>query len=207
MQNITRKNSLFLLILILVISSCSNKEFDTTEEIFAFISEEDNGYCYKMEVNGVSYTLQYKPTDLMVQQELNGKLNEPEIVRLRNKYSKNLYFNLSMSIQGKELLSNTAIDRNKFNQLVNDLVFNMPEKVSLLSAKKDTLSIIDCIYPRMYGMSNSTTILIIYPRDKEILKEEYIYFIVQDLGLNTGEIKFKIPTKQLNKEPKLNFKN
>lgn len=201
-----KRNSLFL-ILIVIISSCGNKSFDTAEEIVAFISDEDNGYKYSKEVNGVTYSLQYRPTDLMVQQELVGISNEKEIIRLREKYSKNLYFNLSMSIEGKELLSNTAIDRNKFNQLVNDLVFNMPEKVSLLSAKKDTLSIIDCIYPRMYGMSNSTTILIIYPRDKEILNEEFIYFIVQDLGLNTGEIKFKIPTKQLNKEPKLNFKN
>lgn len=199
-----KRNSLFL-ILIVIISSCGNKSFDTAEEISAFVSDEDNGYKYSKEVNGVTYSLQYRPTDLMVQQELIGISNEKEIIRLREKYSKNLYFNLSMSIEGKELLSNTAIDRNKFNQLVNDLVFNMPEKVSLLSAKKDTLSIIDCIYPRMYGMSNSTTILIIYPRDKEILNEEFIYFIVQDLGLNTGEIKFKIPTKQLNKEPKLNF--
>ena len=201
-----KRNSL-LLMLTIIISSCGNKSFNTAEEISAFISEEDNGYKYSKEVNGVNYSVQYRPTDLMVQQELVGKSNEQDIIRLRDKYSKNLYFNLSMSIEGKELLSNTAIDRNKFNQLVNDLVFNMPEKVALLSAKKDTLSIIDCIYPRMYGMSNSTTILIIYPRDKEILNEEFIYFIIQDLGLNTGEIKFKIPTKQLNKEPKLNFKN
>ena len=206
MQNMIKRNSL-LLMLTIIISSCGNKSFNTAEEISAFISEEDNGYKYSKEVNGVNYSVQYRPTDLMVQQELVGKSNEQDIIRLRDKYSKNLYFNLSMSIEGKELLSNTAIDRNKFNQLVNDLVFNMPEKVALLSAKKDTLSIIDCIYPRMYGMSNSTTILIIYPRDKEILNEEFIYFIIQDLGLNTGEIKFKIPTKQLNKEPKLNFKN
>ncbi len=204
MKNMIKRNS-FLLMLILIISSCGNKSFDTAEEMVAFISDEKNEYCYEKEVNGVKYILQYRPTDLMVGQELVNKSDENEIIKLRDKYKKNIYFNLSMSTGGKELLNNSSIDRNKFNQMVNDLVFNMSKKVSLYTSEKDTLPIIDCIYPRMYGMSNSTTILMIYPRDKKILDEEYFYFTVQDLGLNTGEINFKIYTKQINKEPKLNF--
>ncbi len=205
MQNITRKNSLFLLILILVISSCSNKEFDTTEEIFAFISDEDNGYKYSKEVNGVDFTLQYRPTDLLVQQELGDSLSEKKIKQLREKYSKYLYFNLSMSLDGKELLSNVVRDKQQFGQMVNDLAFYMNQKVHLYTPEKDTLAMTDFVYPRMYGMTNATTILIVYPRDKQFLKEGYLNFTIEDLGLNTGEIKFKVQTQPLENEPQLNF--
>ncbi len=205
MQNITRKNSLFLLMLILVISSCSNKEFDTTEEIFAFISDEDNGYKYSKEVNGVDFTLQYRPTDLLVQQELGDSLSEKKIKQLREKYSKYLYFNLSMSLDGKELLSNVVRDKQQFGQMVNDLAFYMNQKVHLYTPEKDTLAMTDFVYPRMYGMTNATTILIVYPRDKQFLKEGYLNFTIEDLGLNTGEIKFKVQTQPLENEPQLNF--
>lgn len=206
MQNMAKRNSIILLF-IMLISSCGSKEFDTTEEIFAFISDEENGYCFKKEVNGVEYILQYRPTDIMIQQELVQKSDVFEVKKLRNKYNKNLYFNLSMSIDGKEILNTPTVDRNKYNQMVNDLVFNMPEKVALYTAEKDTLTMIDCVYPRMYGMSKSTTILLVFLREEEYLNKEYLYFTVQDLGLNTGEISFKIPSKQLNIEPKLNFKD
>lgn len=204
MQNMIKRNSLFL-ILMVVISSCGNKSFDTAEEVSAFISDEDNEYCYKKDVNGVTYTLQYRPTDLMVQQELEDSISEKKVKQLRVKYNKYLYFNLSMSLNGQELLSNVVRDKQQFGQMVNDLAFNMDQKVHMYSPIKDTLAMTDFVYPRMYGMTNSTTILIVYPRDKRFLKEDYLNFTIEDLGLNTGEVKFKVKTQPLKKEPQLNF--
>lgn len=205
MQNITRKNSVFLLMLLVIISSCSNKKFDTAEEIFAYIADEENGYKYTKDINGVSYTLQYRPTDLLVQQELGDSLSEKKVKQLREKYNKYLYFNLSMSLNGQELLSNVVRDKAQFGQMVNDLAFNMDQKVHLYTPEKDTLAMTDFVYPRMYGMTNATTILIVYPRDKQFLNEDELNFTIEDLGLNTGEVKFKINTQPLKNEPQLNF--
>jgi hypothetical protein len=199
-----KRNSLFLL-LVLIISSCGNKSFDTAEEIVAFISDEDNEYCYKKEVNGVTYTLQYRPTDLLVQQELGDSISEKKVKQLREKYNRYLYFNLSMSLNGQELLSNVVRDKQQFGQMVNDLAFNMDQKVHLYTPVKDTIAMTDFVYPRMYGMTNATTILIVYPRDKQFLKEDYLNFTIEDLGLNTGEVKFKVNTQSLKNEPQLNF--
>ena len=199
-----RRNSIYLLLIILV-SSCSNKTFDTTEEIFAYIGDEENGYCYKKEVNGVSYVLQYRPTDVMVQQELGDSKSKEELKALKEKYNKYMYFNLSMAMNGQELLSNVVKDKAQFGQMVNDLAFNMDQNVNLYTPSKDTLVMVDFIYPRMYGMTNSTTILIVYPRDVNYLKEEYLNFTIEDLGLNTGEVKFKVKTSPLQNEPQLSF--
>ena len=193
------------MLLVLIISSCGNKSFDTAEEIVAFISDEDNEYCYKKEVNGVTYTLQYRPTDLLVQQELGDSISEKKVKQLREKYNRYLYFNLSMSLNGQELLSNVVRDKQQFGQMVNDLAFNMDQKVHLYTPVKDTIAMTDFVYPRMYGMTNATTILIVYPRDKQFLKEDYLNFTIEDLGLNTGEVKFKVNTQSLKNEPQLNF--
>ena len=193
------------MLLLVIISSCGNKTFDTTEEIVAFVSDEDNEYSYQKEVNGVAYTLQYKPTDLLVQQELGDSISDKKVKELREKYSKYLYFNLSMSLNGQELLSNVVRDKQQFGQMVNDLAFNMDQKVHFYTPEKDTLAMADFVYPRMYGMTNATTILIVYPRDEQYLKEDYLNFTIEDLGLYTGEVKFKVATKPLKREPRLNF--
>jgi hypothetical protein len=204
MLNMIIRNSTYLL-LILAITSCGSKTFDSTDELLEYISDEDNEYKYSKSVNGVDYVLQYRPTDLLVNQELGDEKDKNKIKELREKYSKFLYFNLSMSMNNKELLSNVVRDKAQFGQMVNDLAFNMDEKVHVFTPDKDTLTMTDFVYPRMYGLTNSTTIMLVYPRDKNYLKEEYLNLTIEDLGLYTGEVKFKIQTEVLNNEPKLNL--
>jgi hypothetical protein len=198
------KNSILLLMLLLFVSSCT-KSFDSAQEMNAYIAAEDNGYQYKKTVNGVDYVLQYRPTDLLVKQELGDKHDDKQVESLRAKYHQYLYFNLSMSKNNQELLNGVARDKAKFGQMVNDLAFGMEEKVNLYTPSKDTLAMADFIYPRMYGMSNSTSIMIVYPREDKYMKQDYLNFAIQDLGLDTGEIKFKLNTQKLQNEPQLRF--
>jgi hypothetical protein len=201
-----QKNSLLLLLSLLFLSSCS-KTFDTQQEMNDYIKNPDHGYSYTKTIVGVDYELQYRPTDALVKQELGDKHDDKQVAILRKKYRKYLYFNLSMSKNNQELLNGVARDKAKFGQMVNDLAFGMEEKVQLYTPSKDTLAMADFIYPRMYGMSNSTSIMIVYPRDEKYMSQAYLNFVVQDLGLDTGEIKFKLNTKALQNEPKLNFNN
>ena len=204
MRSMKLKNSLVLLLFTILISSCGNS-FDSQEEMTAFITDEDNGYQYKKTVNGVDYTLQYRPTDLLVKQELSGKYTEKQVEDLRAQYGKYLYFNLSMSKNNQELLNGLARDKERFGQMVNELAFGMEEKVHLFTPKKDTLAMADFIYPRMYGMTDATTLMIVYPRDEKFMQEDYLNFTIEDLGLDTGEIKFKVKTSELKNEPQLRF--
>lgn len=201
MENMT-KNSLLLLLLIVLFSSCC-KSFDTQEEMAVYIAEEDNGYQYKKTINGVDYILQYRPTDLLVKQELTDNYSDKQVIALREKYHKYLYFNLSMSKNNQELLNGLARHKQKFGQMVNDLAFGMDEKVHLYTPEKDTLEIADFIYPRMYGMTNATVIMLVYPREEKHMKADYLNLAIEDLGLNTGEIKFKINMQAIQNQPQL----
>jgi hypothetical protein len=203
MLNMVR-NSLLPLILVLFVSSCT-QTFGTQEEMNDYIQDEDNGYNYKKTVVGVDYVLQYQPTDLLVKQELGDNNDPTQVDKLRQKYNKYLYFNLSMSKNNQELLNGVARDKAKFGQMVNELAFGMEEKVHLYTPEKDTLAMADFIYPRMYGMSNATSIMIVYPRDSKYMTKNYLNFVIEDLGLDTGDIKFKLNTQALLKEPQLQF--
>jgi hypothetical protein len=199
---IRNKYSIFLILLLL--SACA-KTFDSPKEMMAYITVEENGYCYKKSVVGVDYTLQYRPTDLLVNQEVGVVFDKKKIKELRAKYNKYLYFNLSMSRNKQELLNGMVRDKAKFGQMVNDLAFNMDQKVHVYTPEKDTLPMADFIYSRMFGMTNNTSIMIVYPRDAKALNQEYLSFSIEDLGLFTGEVRFKLNTKAIKNEPQLQF--
>jgi|SRR5690606_6598286 len=194
-----------LLISSILLTSCSSKTFNTEDELWEYVKDEGNGYIQTKTVKGVEYSILYRPTDILVKQELNADFSEEVIDSLRNKYKEYMYFNVSMSKNNRELLSNVAGNRDQFGAMVNELAFGMEQKVHMYTPAKDTLALVDYIYPRMYGMSNATTIMFVYPRNKEYLKEEYINLAIEDLGFYTGDVTFKIPTEPLMNEPELKF--
>lgn len=196
-----------LYVSLILLFGCSTKVFKDEGELLNYIKDTSNGYAQHKLINGIEYTLMYRPTDVLVMQELGDSIREERVEQLRNKYSKYMYFNLSMSQNNQELLSTAPKNRNEFGAMVNQLVFGMKDKVHLFTKSKDTLEMTDFVYPRMYGFSKSTTILFVYPREIDNLKEDYLTFTIEDLGLNTGEVKFKIPSKKIINEPTITFKN
>ena len=179
--------------------------FDTTEEMWTYLKNPEHQYIQTKTVNGVNFSIVYKPTDLLVQQELGKEISSKAIDSLRKKYEKYLYFNLSMSKNNQELLNTVAGNKEQFGAMVNELAFGMEQKVHLYTPQKDIIPMADYIYPRMYGMSGATTMLLVYPRDKQLVDSDYMTFTIEDLGFYTGEVKLKISTKIINNEPQLRF--
>jgi len=198
------RNSIYIFLAILF-AGCESKTFDSKTSLLRYVSDEDNHLSYQKTINGIDFILQYRPTDEMVAIELGESKDQKKINELRTKYYKYMYFNLSMSKNNQELLSDVADDQGGFSKLTNELLFEMGEKVHLFSPEKDTLAITDFIYPRMYAATKSTSIMFIYPRDKKLLSKEYMNFTIEDLGFHTGEIKFKINTNPIKNEPSINF--
>lgn len=201
------KKILYLIVLMLVLWSCSQKTFEGEESMWAYLKEPSNGYLQQKTINGINFSIVQRPTDLLVNQELGTSIDIEKIKLLRKKYSKYMYFNLSISKNNQELLSTAPKNKNEFGAMVNQLAFGMRDKVHLYTQKKDTIELADFIYPRMFGMSRSTTIMFVYPRKIDELQGEYLNFTIEDLDLYTGEVKFKIPINSINNEPKLLFKN
>ncbi len=196
----SKKHLLHIFIIAVLVVSCGRKTFDTTDQLWEYIKDPDNNYLQEKNIRGVDYKLLYKPHDLLVNQALGEERSDSLIKKYKDKYKDHLYFTLSMSKSGHELLSHLARDRNQFGAMVNQLAFGMNEKVHMYTPKKDTLPMTDFIYPRMYGMSGTTSILFVYPKRVEDLKEDYLNFTINDLGFHTGEVKFKVPMEVITDE-------
>ncbi|WP_417800650.1 hypothetical protein [Tenacibaculum sp.] len=197
---------LLLASILMLLSSCTSKTFETKELMWKYLQDKNHNYLQEKNVNGYDFTLLYKPTDLLVDQELGDEVTSEKVAKLREKYSQYIYFTLSMSRDNKELLSTTPRNRQEFGAMVNELAFGMDKKVHVFTPKKDTLDLLDYVYPRMYGMSRATTMLFVYPRDEKYLQEAYLNLTIGDLGTYTGEVKFKVPTKIIKNEPTIKFK-
>ena len=207
-----KKKTYFILFLgVFLLVSCTQKSFETKEALWTYLKEANNGYLQQKNINGYQFSLLYKPTDLLVVQELGANTSKESVTALRKKYQQYMYFTLSMSRNGKELLSTTPKNRQEFGAMVNQLAFGMRDKVHLFTQQKDTLEMLDYNYPRMYGMSQATTILFVFPRDEKYLKactepcrsDAFLNFTIEDLGTYSGEVKFKIAIEKINKEPTL----
>ena len=62
-----------------------------------YLKEDDNNYMQYKTVNGIDFSLLYRPTDLLVSQEIGGEQVEASrIDSLREHYGKYLYFNLEL---------------------------------------------------------------------------------------------------------------
>lgn len=191
-----------IILLTALLFSCSQKQFDSKEELVAYIKDPENGYVQEKQVNGVDIKLMYRPTDLLVAQELRGSKEPERIDSLRRKYNDYLYFNLSLSKDSKELLSAVPQDRNEFGIMVNQLVFGMIDKVTLRTGDQRMIKMIDFSYPRLYGVGRSTAFLLVFPLD-ELTATEDISLVIEDFGIGTGEVKFKLKQDLISSPPRI----
>lgn len=195
-----------LVLIIFAFFSCNTREvFSSEEDFYKYLGDANNGYVQSKIVKGIKFTLSYRPTDALVKQEARSKISISKLDSLRHKYNRFLYFNLSVSKNNEELLSAVPKDINEFGQLAKKLSFSMNDYVNLYTQSKDTLSLIDYAYPRMFGATQETTMLLVFNKANKIKTTPVLNFTIEDLGLKTGEVKFKINSKKIINEPQLDF--
>lgn len=202
------KGELLILVLTtLLFSSCNQKSFDSKEELLIYIKNPENGYFQEKLINGITITHILKPTDLLVLQDLSqGSLQNEKIQNLRENYKKFLYFELSFSKNGKDLLSTIPRDTDEFGGFVSHLSFNMNENIHLINSLNDTINTVDIIYPRMFGLNKKTTLFLVFENDPSLFNSDSITLLIEDFGINTGEVRFNTPTKLIKNQPFIDFK-
>ena len=187
---IMKKNNLLFFLFFLSFIGCKKEVNLEKSELIDYVNNEDNGFSQTKEINGVKMNLTYRPTDLMVYQEMSNLGNEKKINEdsIKNKYKNNLYFILSYGRDNKEILSTITKSREEFNAIQNTLTFDMLNKVSLVNQDRDTIRLIDYNFPRTYGMSRATSLLFVFERNEILKKSDELLFNVNDIGVGTGDV-------------------
>lgn len=194
------------LLLLTILTSCTPETVETEEELLTYVRDEDHGLYQKQERNGLEVSLMYRPTDLVINQELQSKktITQPEIQKLKEQYGPYAYFVLSYSDRGKEALYTRSQGQGDFSEKLRRLSFRMGEYVHMTTSQKDTLYLKDSYYPRMHGMGTSSRVLLVFDRAK-IEQSEWASLHVKDVGFGTGRMHFKINTKEIKDIPGLEF--
>ncbi|RAW00964.1 hypothetical protein [Pseudochryseolinea flava] len=189
--------SLFMMVLSL--AACSPSEFESADELQLFLKSPENNLSYHTQHNNMTISLTYKPTDLMVYQELgDSPANYTQLNNLQRKYESYYFFILNFS--------HTATNSHaagSFFEKVKKLSYNLHEYVNLTTST-DTIFVGEFAPIRTIPSDRESDIIIVFKRDKS-KGHEWVQFNLNEFGLGVGNQQFKFRVDDLEKIPRLKF--
>jgi hypothetical protein len=184
--------------------SCEPPEYLSEQELSTYVLDEHHDLSKSVAVNTIKIQAIFRPTDLMVAQELKGLpgASDDDIKRLRNKYQPYYYFIVSFSNSGKDVLSNSSSDFSGFSEMLQTISFRMADVVNLTTSKQDTVPVADFVYNRTFGLSNSTDVLVVFDKSKTD-KAEWVQINLKEFGLGIGKHSLRFNVTSLDKAPRI----
>jgi hypothetical protein len=183
--------------------ACTPSEFHLDKELKAYVSNPDHGCINTIDKNGIQLSVSYRPTDLLISQEVEDELVTPPVIdSLRMKYQGQFYFLISFSRNNKELLQ-SANDPVAYSDLLQTLSFRMSSYVSL-SDGRASVPPSDYMLNRTYGLASSTDLLFAFPRER-LANTGWLEFEMKEFGLQTGDQHVRFKRSDLERIPPLNF--
>lgn len=201
------KNQAFLLLFLIAtaLSTSCNSSL-SKQELTDYVNDPENNLSKTVQVNGIDYTLKYKPTDLIIDQFLSIEklVNKSEVDSLQKLFKNHLYFKLMISSNQKEVLNALRYDKQLFGRTLNQLAFTMDKKLVLTNTRNDTIPLIDYSYARTFGTGSSEDLLFVF-NDKENRLKQELTFTLKEFGLGSGNLKFRFNKKDIDHIPSLRF--
>ncbi|MBN8696068.1 MAG: hypothetical protein J0L87_06025 [Bacteroidetes bacterium] len=178
----------WILILFAVLFFSCQSEFRDVQELNNYIQKSENGLIRVNKLGDIEIVVRYIPGDLFIKREFDSGTKDIDLLKM--KYYNNYYFVLTMKVNGQDLLNNTAVDKELFSKLNNELSFNLDERVKLVDQKDDTVQLSDFVFPKMYEFSKSTEILMVFKRDQIKTKNFKIIVDIFDWPQKDKEFNF-----------------
>jgi hypothetical protein len=183
---------------------CTVSEFDSVQALNDYIASPGNKLTQVTESNGYRITLTYRPTGLLVHQEIGDDPHDSSAISAsRKKYTDYYYFVLSLSKKDKEALHQTS-GMAEYSELVQTLSFRMGNYVTLTTSSADTVPAGDFMLDRTYGLSQSTDLLFVFNKE-ETQGKEWVQFNLNEFGLGAGNQRFRFRVEDLEEVPRLKF--
>ena len=191
------------LVIFLSLSACEPAEYMSESDLTTFVSQDDH-LSKTISSNQITIRVTYKPTDLLVAQELKS-VQDPsvhQITAARDKYKNYYYFIISFSHSDKEVLNPSLIGQSNFSDLLQTMSFGMGELVNLTTSANDTIPVADYVQNRTFGLSKSTDMLFVFDRMKA-RDSEWIQINLEEFVLGTGIQSLRFLVRDLETTPKI----
>lgn len=204
-MKVDRMLALVCLLLSWILLSCQPTSL-SPDGLAAFIDDEGNGLKKTVTVGGTTIELLYRPTDVLVSQEIGSNvLSQASLDSLRDKYDDYFYFIVNLSKDNKEALQIQENGFGQYSELVQTLAFNMSDYTTMTTASRDTIPVADYVLNRTYGLSSATEMLFVFNRENAITNE-WVQINLNEFGLQTGNQRFRFETLDLLNGPTIDFR-
>ena len=117
-------------------------------------------------------------------------------------YNDYVYFVLQLSVKDKDALYGTSSNQADFNEKLQTLSFRMQQYINMTTSEYDTIPLADAYYTRMFGMSQSSDVLLVFNRE-DIVDDEWLSINSKEFGFKTGRKSFRFLQDNIQKTPKL----
>lgn len=197
-----RTKRIYILLLLTGLASCQAAML-TEEELQQYSLDPENGLLQRIEKQNTVLEMYYKPTDLIVAQELKGVTDVNERKKTAARLDSLDYFVLRLSREGKEIETGYARNEEAFNKVIDYLSFNMAPDVFMV-CQKDTLTALDVVYARTFGSKDATSVMAVFNSNLKNNKADAKVFFDDPL-FGTGLNQFEFRNKDIQKIPNLKF--
>lgn len=181
-------------LMLLCIFGCQ-KYITSKNELLQYINDPKNHLTQTEDFGDVKISLTYYPWQLL------ENTFKKQIAITKSNLRKNAdleYFIIGFSAHDKELLR--QLEYNQYSALIQVLSFNMKEYISLVSERKRPIYPVDVLFQPTYGMSSSNQLIVAFKK-ADLTNTNHLRLKINEFGLNTGNIFFKIDKSSINKIP------
>lgn len=138
------------------------RKANSVQELLDYSFSQRNGLCKVVQKGDVRIEFVYRPTDLIVAQEIKGrKLSPYGLDSMRSLYKNLDYFLMKIRKKGAEIETYYARYPDKFALVNSYLSSGIAEDVKLIH-RLDTISARAAIHTRTFGSNLSTDVLIAF---------------------------------------------
>ncbi|WP_139926242.1 hypothetical protein [Hymenobacter sp. DG01] len=161
----------------------------------AYVQDPAHGLVQHTTVGSAELTCAYRPTELLVAQELanpNSITASPDSVR--RQFAGRQYFTLSLAQDGAEIENQFITNPTALTNALAYLNTGIAADVFLVTAGHDSIPALTSAYPRQYGATGRSTVLLIF-QASGLPQNQDFQLVYRDthFGLGTVQFSFKGP--------------
>lgn len=186
----------------LLYSCGTTNEVSSQADLMEYVADEGHGLSITSETGGIETSCSLKPTDLLVLQELEASTMNVSVQEIKSGYEENLYFILSYSYEGGELVTAPNLSIEGYSDLVQIFSYGLAEYITLSTSTGKKIDLKYSAFQPTYGSGASSSLLLVFPR-QDIHHEDWVQVNVREMGLGTGKLSFRYLVKDINDIPSL----
>ena len=206
MSNPVLYSSSLLVGFFMLATSCTST-LDHTHYL-AYLADPAHGLTLTQEVDGATVTCTYRPTDLVVSQELasgEGNSRSAMVDSVRKAYATKLYCSLSLAREGGEIENAFIRDEAALGQAISYLNNGIAQDVFVRGlGQPDSVAALAATYPRQYGNTGRSTVLLVFPATQLDVSHGFTCSF-RDAHFGLAPVRFVFAASSLRAIPQLQF--